>query len=137
LFYSVLSLKHGRKQLQAAAYGQGKPGLNLENIRTVVIELPPIAEQQEIVRRVDALFEIADEIDRLFAKARSRVEGLAPSILTKAFRGDLVVSEAKLAESEGRPFESAQELLARVQPDFENEAKLEFRRALVSSNREP
>jgi hypothetical protein len=105
-----------------------------------VIELPPIAEQQEIVRRVDALFKIADEIDRLFAKARSRVEGLVPSTLTKAFRGDLVAPEANLAESEGRPFESAQELPARVQPDLNFE--IEPRRnthpgGRGSRNREP
>ncbi len=45
LFYSVISPSHGRKQLQTAAYGQGKPGLNLENIRDVVVGLPPLPEQ--------------------------------------------------------------------------------------------
>lgn len=114
LFYSVMSVKHGRKQLLAAAYGQGKPGLNLENIREVVVELPPVAEQQEIVRRVDALFEIADQIEMRFNKSSTHIGALAQSILAKAFRGDLVATEANLAESEGRQFEPADQLLARV-----------------------
>ena len=31
-----------------------KPGLNLDNIRTLTIPVPPLAEQQRIVAKVDA-----------------------------------------------------------------------------------
>jgi type I restriction enzyme, S subunit len=90
LFHCIVSPAHARKQLHAATYGQGKPGLNLDNIRDVVVGLPPIAEQQEIVRRVEALFALADQIEARFEKARQQVEKLAPSLLAKAFRGELV-----------------------------------------------
>ncbi len=33
---------HGRAQLLEAAYGAGKPGLNLDNVREMVIALPPL-----------------------------------------------------------------------------------------------
>ena len=36
------------------------------------------------------------------------------SILAKAFQGELVPTEAELAEGEGRSFESAEELLRRI-----------------------
>ena len=36
------------------------------------------------------------------------------SILAKAFQGELVPTEAELAEGEGRSFESAEELLKRI-----------------------
>jgi len=64
--------------------------LNLEQLRTLPAPLPPIPEQQEIVRRVDALFALADQIETRYAKAKTHVDRLTQSILAKAFRGDLV-----------------------------------------------
>jgi type I restriction enzyme, S subunit len=52
--------------------------------------VPPLAEQQEIVRRVEALFALADQIEARYAKAKAYVEKLPQSILAKAFRGKLV-----------------------------------------------
>jgi type I restriction enzyme S subunit len=106
LFFSILSPAHGRKQLQAAAYGQGKPGLNLDNIRELAVALPPVAEQHEIVRRVEEMFSLADQIEAHFAKARSQVEQLTPSLLARAFRGQLVPQDPK--------DESASKLLERI-----------------------
>jgi type I restriction enzyme S subunit len=56
----------------------------------VPLPLPPLAEQQEIVRRVDALFKIADQIEARYQKARVYVDKLRQSILAKAFQGELV-----------------------------------------------
>ena len=47
---------YGRKQLLDSAYGQGKPQLNLQNIKDVKILLPSFEEQQEIVQRVESPF---------------------------------------------------------------------------------
>ncbi|MES2659165.1 MAG: CHC2 zinc finger domain-containing protein [Verrucomicrobiota bacterium] len=80
----------GRGQLNEAAYGGGKPGLNLQNIRDLVIGLPSLPEQQEIVRRVEALFAFADRIEARLATAQKTVERLTPATLAKAFRGELV-----------------------------------------------
>jgi len=90
VFHSVIGPAHGRKQLLAAAYGQGKPGLNVDNIRDIVIGLPPLVEQQEIVRRVEGLFALADQIEARFQKARLQVDKLTPSHLARAFRSNLV-----------------------------------------------
>jgi type I restriction enzyme, S subunit len=114
IFYSILSVAHGRKQLQAAAYGQGKPGLNLDNIRDVVVGLPPLAEQQEIVRQVKALFALADKIEARLTKAQAHVDKLTPSLLAQAFRGELVPTEAELARREGHDYEPASALLERI-----------------------
>ncbi len=46
--------------------------------------------------------------------ATARADKLTQSILAKAFRGDLVPTEAELARREGRAYEPATELLARV-----------------------
>jgi hypothetical protein len=47
-------------------------------------------------------------------EGRKRVSRIAQAILAKAFRGELVPTEFELAESEGRSFESAKELLERI-----------------------
>ena len=81
---------------------------------------PPVAEQQEIIRRVQALFTLNDRIHVRLAKAKIQIDTLTESILDKAFRGDLVQTEAELAKLEGRQFESAQELLERISRQHEN-----------------
>jgi type I restriction enzyme, S subunit len=52
--------------------------------------LPPIAEQQEIVRRIEALFAKADRIEAQYKTARQQVDRVTPALLAKAFRGELV-----------------------------------------------
>lgn len=64
--------------------------LNLEQLRTLPIPLPPLAEQQEIVRRVEELFSLGDRIEARLALARAQVDKLTPSLLARAFRGELV-----------------------------------------------
>jgi type I restriction enzyme, S subunit len=91
---------------------QGNVGA--DGIRKAPIELPPLAEQHEIVRRVEQLFALADRLEAQLAAARTRVDRLTQSILAKAFRGELVPTEADLARRESRPYEPASELLARI-----------------------
>jgi len=67
-----------------------RANLNLEDVSNFPIPLPPLPKQQEIVRRVEALFKIADGIEERYKKARGYVDKLTQSILAKAFRGELV-----------------------------------------------
>lgn len=52
--------------------------------------LPPLDEQTEIVRRVQRLFAFTDRLEARLASATAAVERLTPSLLAKAFRGELV-----------------------------------------------
>src|SRR4029078_6863359 len=87
--------------------GSSSPHLNVGDIKAFPIPLPPAGEQGEIVRRVEALFKLADAIERRGAAAAVCGEDVTQEILRKAFRGDLVPTEAELAHSEGRDFEPA------------------------------
>jgi type I restriction enzyme S subunit len=56
----------------------------------VEFPLPPIEEQTEITRRVETLFAFADRLEARYRAARKQVDRLAPALLAKAFRGELV-----------------------------------------------
>ena len=78
------------------------------------VALPPLTEQQEIVRRVTALFAVADRIEQRLTAATTQTERITQSVLAKAFSGELVETEADLARREGRDYESASMLLERI-----------------------
>ena len=48
------------------------------------------AEQQEIVRRVERLFALADQLELRLAQAHGQVAKLTPALLARAFSGKLV-----------------------------------------------
>ena len=54
------------------------------------MSLPPLDEQNEIIRRVEALFAYADRVETRQSTAFTTVERITPAVLAKAFRGELV-----------------------------------------------
>lgn len=76
----------GKQYLEDAAYGAGKPGLNLPNIYEMAIALPGPEEQREILSQVRKC------LDQLTVggDAESLAEQLRQSILAAAFRGELL-----------------------------------------------
>jgi type I restriction enzyme, S subunit len=53
----------GRNDLLERAYGSGKPGLNLDNIRSLKIALPPLTEQNRIISKVNELMVLCDRLE--------------------------------------------------------------------------
>lgn len=90
LYWFIVAEAAGRKQLTDMAYGAGKPGLNLENIRSVNVPFPSLHEQQEIVEQIESKLSEADQLDQTLATALQQADALRQSILKKAFCGQLV-----------------------------------------------
>jgi type I restriction enzyme S subunit len=78
------------EEILSSGTGSTFPNISSEYLESIITPLPPLPEQQEIVRRVEALFKIADQIEERYKKARGYVDKLTQSILAKAFRGELV-----------------------------------------------
>ena len=105
ILFAVRESTHGTRRLES------------ETLKCWPIPIPPLEEQSEIDDRVNAFFKLADTIERRVATATARADKLTQAILAKAFRGELVPTEAELARSEGRAYESASDLLARIQSE--------------------
>lgn len=94
--------------------GSDLPHITGTGVAEFAVPLPPTKEQAEIVRRVESLFSLADAIEARVKAATAKAEKIPQAILSKAFKGELVPTEAELALAEGRTYETAAEMLARV-----------------------
>ncbi|MBI4567673.1 MAG: restriction endonuclease subunit S [Planctomycetes bacterium] len=99
---------------QVKTDGVSQSNINARKLAAFEFGLPTVAEQHEIVRRVEALFKLADAIEARVAAATARADRLTQSILAKAFRGELVPTEAEIARREDRDYEPASVLLERI-----------------------
>jgi type I restriction enzyme S subunit len=86
----VLEAPMTQKWLHDCYRGIDMPGLNLADVRRVPIPLPSLEEQDETIRRVDTLFTLGDHLEHLYETGATSVQTLTPSVLAKAFRGELV-----------------------------------------------
>ena len=111
----------GRAHVDEVKVGIAQSHFNIGSAKKTPVPLPPLAEQQEIVRRVHGLFRLAETVESRTAKATLRVNRLTQSILCKAFRGELVSTEAELARREGREYEHASVLLERIKKEREEQ----------------
>ena len=103
-----------QKYINGASQGTAQPCFYINKMEHVPISLPSLEEQQEIVRRVEKLFALADSLEAKYQTAVERVEKIEQSVLAKAFRGEL-------AERDPND-EPAEELLRRI---LDEKAKLE------------
>lgn len=94
VFSWIVSPANGRKKLESWAYGAGKPGLSLEQVRALPIALPPLAEQARIVAEVERhltiIYELEAEVDRNLKRAAA----MGRSILANAFGNPLEASSS-------------------------------------------
>lgn len=73
-----------RAELVERAYGAGKPGLNLDNIRSLRIPVPPIAEQQRIVAKVDELMALCNRLETQLTTTQTESRCFLEAVLHEA-----------------------------------------------------
>jgi type I restriction enzyme S subunit len=88
--YLMYSFMDGRDFLAMSGQGTTVTTIYMPALKELKIATPPIAEQHEIVRRVETLFAFADRLEARITTARNATERLTPALLAKAFRGELV-----------------------------------------------
>ena len=96
----------GLKQMQNKQRGATKIGLGLQDIRSIILKIPTLPEQHEIVRLIDALLARERAAQQAAEQALASIDLMKKSILARAFRGELGTNKASEA--------SALELLKQV-----------------------
>lgn len=110
---------NGRAEIEKRATGNQLSMRNIGQKALLDIDLPKpsIAEQTEIVRRVETLFALADNIEQQSRAAAERVALLTQSVLAKAFRGELSEQWRREHPDLISGDNSAAALLARIQAE--------------------
>ncbi len=94
--------------------GSAQARINIGDLRAFTVPVPPIGEQCVLLQRLAQMDRLRITIERRVQAATARANKLPQAILSKAFSGELVPTEAELARLEGRTYETAEELLKRV-----------------------
>ncbi|MDD3246010.1 MAG: restriction endonuclease subunit S [Methanosarcina sp.] len=113
-FSYTIASKWSQNWLSEMTKGVAYTGINIKDLKNLPLPVPPLPEQHEIVKRVDALFAFTDSIEAKVAAAREKTEKLRQSILAKVFSGELVEIEAEIARREGRDYETAKVLIEKI-----------------------
>lgn len=95
-----------KEQFAQHLTGIGVPNLHLRDIKEVLIPLPTLPEQHEIVRLIDDLLARERSAQQATEQALASIDLMKKSILARAFRGELGTNKASEA--------SALELLRQV-----------------------
>ena len=70
-------------------FASAQPKLNQTNAKKIRLQIPPLVEQRRIVTYLDSLRAKVDELKKLQIETEKELEELVPSILDKAFKGEL------------------------------------------------
>lgn len=90
LYSWIISPSQGRRELLRLAYGAGKPGLNLENLRTLSVALPPVSEQARLGDEMERVLSTTGAAELAVQREIFKASGMRIGILAHAFTGQLV-----------------------------------------------
>jgi type I restriction enzyme S subunit len=111
LYYHLRTREGASSQLEALAYGMGRPVLNLNNIKEVQINLAPSEQQIRIVSKIEELFSHIDAGIEALKKAKQILKQYRQSVLKAAVTGELT---KEWRETNKDKLEPAPQLLERI-----------------------
>jgi type I restriction enzyme S subunit len=81
----ALNAAQTRRATKARLHGVGRPRLNLGEIKSIVVPVPPLSTQEVIVAEVERRLSTADEGEAQIDASLRRPEALRQAILKRAF----------------------------------------------------
>lgn len=89
-FVHSINSRLGRDQILQITKGVAQQKMSLSRFSSIALPLPPLAEQNEIVREVERRLSAADQMQTALEQQLTRVRATRQSLLREAFVGHLV-----------------------------------------------
>jgi type I restriction enzyme S subunit len=89
-----------QKRTAKIVHGIGRPRLNLNEVKSIALPLPPKHEQDVIFEEVEHLLSVIREVEKQVEIELDRADRLRQSILKKAFSGKLVPQDVSDSTSD-------------------------------------
>jgi len=101
----ALALHSGVGQRQFAALLQGgtKLGLNLDDVRNLIVPVPPLADQRRLMRHIDDAGERLGTLSATVSSALERLREHRSALITAAVTGQIDVGARKARRQAERP----------------------------------
>ena len=103
-----------RNQVSALAAGVNINNLRQNHIEDMQVRLAPLPEQHRIVAEIERQFSLLDAGVANLKRVQANLKRYRASVLQAACTGQLVPTEAELAQAEGRAYEQADVLLMHI-----------------------
>ena len=102
-----LNSPRGKLSVEELSHGLGRLRINMQDMRSVPVPLPPKPEQHRIVKKVEALFARSARARDELARIPRLIERYRQAVLEAAFRGDLT-AEWRTSHPNERPVQTDQ-----------------------------
>ncbi|PLS83933.1 MAG: hypothetical protein CYG60_20605 [Actinobacteria bacterium] len=83
-----------QRRTTAVIHGIGRPRLNLTEIKSIAVPLPPIVEQSRIAEEIERRLSVVDKLEGTVEENLKQAGALRQSILKRAFSGELVPQDS-------------------------------------------
>lgn len=112
--YLFWYLRFARSELVALGRGDTQSNISQTVIKGFSFLLAPLPEQRRIVAEIEKQFTRLDAAEAALERVQANLKRYRASVLKAACEGKLALTEAELAEAEGRDYEDAEQLLERI-----------------------
>ncbi|MBL9117654.1 MAG: restriction endonuclease subunit S [Verrucomicrobiaceae bacterium] len=141
-FVSYRLLSAGSRYFtQNAQQVVGMASISQPQVARFPLPLPPLDDQRRIVAEIEKQFTRLEAGVAALRRVQANLKRYRAAVLKAACEGRLVPTEAELARTEGRPFESGQQLLARIlterRQNWQGRGKYKEPASLSTSGYEP
>ncbi len=76
-------------EMREDSHGGAQPNWNGKMIKDIAVALPPLADQHRLVVELDGALSQISRLTQLQAATAAELTALLPSVLDKAFKGEL------------------------------------------------
>ena len=75
----------------------GVNNLNAEELKSIALKFPALHEQDQVIQQIEQMLALVDHVRARHVNLQTHAQRLAPQLLAKAFRGELLEQNGAVA----------------------------------------